>query len=101
MGFVKIGQEIGALVEKKNAAYGNSFINAAKILRILYPNGISIDQYQDVLTVVRIIDKLGRIANEKDAFGEDPWRDMAGYCILELQRQEDDKEKEKASNSGF
>jgi hypothetical protein len=32
--------------------------------------------------VVRILDKLFRIANDKSAFNEDPWQDIAGYGIL-------------------
>ena len=29
-----------------------------------------------------MIDKLFRIANKKDAFDENPWRDIAGYALL-------------------
>lgn len=32
--------------------------------------------------VVRVVDKLFRIANHKDAFGENPWADIAGYAVL-------------------
>lgn len=84
---VKLSEEatkIGELLEKKNAAYGNAFENTAKVLKILYPEGLKPAQYQDLLTVTRIIDKLFRIANQKDAFGEDPWSDIAGYAILSL-----------------
>jgi hypothetical protein len=35
-----------------------------------------------MLAVVRILDKLFRIANDKNAFNEDPWQDIAGYGIL-------------------
>jgi hypothetical protein len=85
--FVEIGTEIGELLEKKNAAYGNSFEEAKKILEVLFPNGVQLSQYQDLLTVVRIIDKLFRIASDKTAFAEDPWRDIAGYAILSLWSQ--------------
>lgn len=80
--YEKIGQEIGSLVDDKNAAYGNSFAESYKILSVLYPNGISPEQYTDALAIIRVIDKLFRIANKKDAFGESPWRDIAGYAIL-------------------
>jgi hypothetical protein len=80
--YEKIGQEIGSLVDEKNAAYGNSFAESYKILSVLYPNGISPEQYTDALAIIRVIDKLFRIANKKDAFGESPWRDIAGYAIL-------------------
>ena len=53
-------------------AYGDSFGRAGQVLKVLYPDGIILDQYDDMLAVVRIIDKLFRIANNKDAFGESP-----------------------------
>lgn len=76
--------KIGALLEKKNAAYGNVFEQTAQVLRVLFPNGVAPVQYQDLLTITRIIDKLFRIANDKNAFSEDPWSDIAGYAILSL-----------------
>lgn len=82
MKFKKKAEEIGDLVEEKNAAYGNSFEESEKIMRVLYPNGISPDQYKDALAMIRVIDKQFRIANKKDAFGENPWSDIAGYGIL-------------------
>lgn len=75
-------EAIGKLVAEKNAAYGSSFAEAHHILKVLYPNGIGTEQYTDALAVIRVIDKLFRIANKKDAFGESPWRDIAGYAIL-------------------
>jgi hypothetical protein len=75
-------QVLGKLVDEKQAAYGNSFGNAGKVMAVLYPNGISLEQMDDALVVVRIIDKLFRIANRKDAFGESPFNDIAGYGLL-------------------
>ena len=40
------------------------------------------NQYKDTLAVARIIDKLFRIANRKNAFDESPWMDIAGYGLL-------------------
>jgi len=80
--YLKIAEEIGNLVEEKNEAYGNSFADSYKILSVLYPDGIKPDQYTDALAIIRVIDKLFRIATDKDAFGESPWRDIAGYAIL-------------------
>lgn len=77
-----IGQNIGKLVERKNKAYGDSFNQSGEFLKILYPDGIQPDQYQDMLGIVRVFDKMMRIANEKGAFDENPWEDVAGYGIL-------------------
>lgn len=80
--FELLGAELGRLVTEKQAAYGDSFGKAGQIMRILYPNGIALEQMDDALTVVRIVDKLFRIATDRDAFGESPFRDIAGYGIL-------------------
>jgi len=85
-----IGLEIGSLVTEKNAKYGDSFANSPKILEILYPNGVTVDKYRDMLAVTRIIDKLFRIATDKHALGESPYNDIAGYGILGV--YEDQKE---------
>jgi len=80
--YAVLGRDIGRLVDEKNRAYGDSFNRAGDVLRILYPNGVSPDQYRDMLAVTRVIDKLFRIATAKEAYGESPWRDIAGYGIL-------------------
>lgn len=77
--------DLGALVDRKNAAYGDSFRKSGDIVRALYPQGIKPEQMDDALVMVRVIDKLFRIANKKDAFGEDPWQDIAGYALLMAQ----------------
>ncbi len=86
--YESIGTEIGKLVQEKNEAYGDSFGQACKILEVLYPNGISPTQYRDALAITRVIDKLFRLANKKDAFGESPWRDICGYAILGVANDE-------------
>ena len=88
--FEEVGAEIGRLVSKKNKAYGDSFRKSEGIIDILYENGISLNQYGDLLTVIRIIDKLFRIATHNDPFGEDAWRDIAGYAILKANEVENE-----------
>lgn len=78
----RTGQEIGRLVDEKDRAYGKSFDKSGEFLKILYPNGVQPDQYVDMLGIVRVFDKMMRIANRKDAFGENPWKDIVGYGIL-------------------
>jgi len=51
-------------------------------MRLLYPDGIRPDQYEDVLLLARDFDKNMRIANHRDAFGENPYSDKIGYAIL-------------------
>lgn len=82
--FESIGLEVGKLVTEKDAAYGNSFGTAPKILALLYPDGVRVDQYADLLTIVRMLDKLKRIATARADDPEDPWLDLCGYSLLRL-----------------
>ena len=62
-----------------------------EVFNILYPEGIQPYQYQDILTIARIMDKVFRIANlpasKKDLMGEEPWKDIAGYALLALSKR--------------
>lgn len=92
---MQIGTEIGELVEAKNAAYGSSFAKAGEFLGLLYPNGILPEQFADALLLVRIFDKQMRIATDRDALGESPYRDIAGYGILGASLHEPRSQKER------
>jgi len=76
------GQKIGKLVDRKNQAYGDAFRLSGSILKILYPKEVKQEQYDDMLAIIRVVDKLFRIATDRDALGDDPWADIAGYAIL-------------------
>lgn len=93
MNYSEIGTQIGQLVEKKQAAYGDSFGKSGEVMWILYPNGIPTEKLDDALVVVRVLDKLFRIATDRDALGETPWRDIAGYALLATKRVDDSRSK--------
>lgn len=80
--FETLGKELGELVSSKNKAYGNSFGKAGEFLKLLYPNGIEPEQYTDILLLVRMWDKLMRVATHKDYNDESPYMDIGGYAIL-------------------
>lgn len=80
--FCATAREVGELVTAKDAAYGSSFAKSGEFLKLLYPSSIQPEQYGDALLLVRIFDKQMRIATDKDALGENPYRDIAGYGIL-------------------
>ena len=88
MNYESLAAEIGKLVSEKNEAYGDSFGEASKILEVLYPEGIPVSGYRDALALIRVIDKLFRLTNRKDAFGESPWRDICGYALLGVANDE-------------
>jgi hypothetical protein len=88
----EIGRQIGEVVDVKNAAYGSSFDDCGTFIRLLYPNGIPPEAYDDVLTLSRMFDKMKRIATAQgkvDPMGEDPYSDLAGYAILAVRRRSD------------
>ena len=84
----EISLDLGSLLEEKNKAYGSAFSKSSEVLKILYPNGIEPDQYTDLLLTTRILDKLFRIATDKSAFNEEPWKDIAGYGLLGIYKEQ-------------
>ena len=89
--YEQLGREIGSLVEEKQEAYGDSFNKSGEILKILFPDGVKPEQYTDLLAITRILDKLFRISSKKEAFGESPYRDLAGYALLGIEFSEKSK----------
>lgn len=90
--FELIAEEIGKLVTEKNKAYGNAFFECSEFLKLLYPNGINPENYGDMLFVCRVFDKLKRIATNKNAFSEDPYKDIIGYGLLATHNNKKRKE---------
>lgn len=82
--YQKIADQIAGILREKNKSYGDSYGKSPEFLRLLYPNGVTPEQYPDLLFVVRIFDKLMRIASQKDAFNEDAFLDICGYSTLSL-----------------
>lgn len=87
----EIAAEVGEVVVEKNIAYGSSFEKCGDFLKLLYPDGIRPEQYTDALLIVRMFDKMMRIASRKDAFGESPYKDMAGYAVCGTLKDEPGK----------
>jgi len=71
---------------EKNRKYGDAVRKTLGMLNELYPEGIRPDQYSDLLLLVRVMDKLIRIATytpeRREADDESPWADVRGYGIL-------------------
>jgi hypothetical protein len=92
MTYKHLGYDVGKLVEEKQVQYGDSVGKSARILETLFPSGIPVHSFPDALLIVRILDKLSRLAQRgpeaKDLGGESPWRDIAGYGLLGLMKDE-------------
>lgn len=74
--------ELAAMLLEKNRSYGDS---------ALHPVGIFAKGRASDLLHVRIDDKLNRIRNAPDAFGEDVVHDLIGYLVLLQLAREDEK----------
>ena len=83
--YQEIANDLVELLDEKNAAYGNSFLDTPEILKILYPEGVATDDFENLLTITRILDKIYRIANNDTS--EDPWFDIAGYAFLAMRKR--------------
>jgi len=80
-----IARDVASMVKEKNREYGGAFQKVSHILSILFPNGIPTSKYHDVAILVRVLDKICRIAsaNDKDV-KKDAWLDIVGYGLLRL-----------------
>jgi hypothetical protein len=93
--FTELANGIGQLVEEKNKAYGSAFDKAGDFLRVLYPDGIKPEQYKDMLCIVRVFDKLMRIATSYEGTEEkkvDAYSDLMGYGLLGLRASLEEQE---------
>ena len=73
------------LVHKKNIAYGDASGKTQAILKTLFPDGVPVESYKDMLLMIRCFDKFSRIATNNDEFGESPWKDIMGYAMLAIE----------------
>lgn len=85
-GYEALGADVGRLVERKQREYGDATRKAGAILHLLYPDGIAPEQYADLHGIVRVADKLCRIANGNQG-DESAWVDVAGYGLLGAARR--------------
>ena len=89
--FQALANKLGEKVAAKNLAYGNAAVISGKILELIFPDGVPPSKYRDLLLISRILDKIMRIANKKDAFGESPYEDLMGYGLIGLKADEEEK----------
>lgn len=98
--FKDIAVETAEILEIKNRAYGNSFNKTSEFLKLLFPDGVVDDQYCHLMYIIRVLDKIGRIANSSLLPPEegiiDAYKDINGYTTLMLKMLYDSIEKQKA-----
>jgi hypothetical protein len=97
--YEELGKKIGSLIQEKQESYGDSFHKSGEVMKQLFPKGIPPESYVDALALVRIIDKLFRLATDPNYNGENSWGDIAGYALLRLGDVENRKAASKSDSS--
>ena len=80
--YEEAGSLLGQLVIEKRKQYGGGALErSSAVLTLLYPDGIQPDQYPDAMSIMRVVEKLSRIAggNQGD---ENAWVDIAGHGMV-------------------
>lgn len=91
--YEKKALEVAQLVFEKNQAYGDSLSAMAQILELLYGESIPKEKYEELHYIIRILDKISRVTSgHKDAFEEDPFKDIMGYSLNKLAHLQSDFE---------
>ena len=82
--FQELASELAEMLTEKNRKYGDSYARMAHVLPIFYPEGVPGNHLLDAVFILRIVDKLMRIASAQKDDDEDPVMDIAGYAILRM-----------------
>jgi hypothetical protein len=81
-----VGKFVTTNTIEKNRKYGDAARKVTDLLYVLYPDGIAPANYPDALLLIRLLDKVVRLASydeeRKAADDESPWVDVAGYGVL-------------------
>lgn len=83
----KIVEPFPAFLAEKAEKYGEAFENCGDFLRLVFPEDVQPKDYEKLLYVTRVYDKLCRIAKGAES-EENPVKDILGYSMLELLRNE-------------
>lgn len=79
---IQLSAELGPFLVEKNLAYGDSARRVSRMLEVFFPDGIPAKRIEDAYYMIQILNKLGRVAEDNDPMGEDPWLDACGYAML-------------------
>ena len=76
-------QKIEDVFNKKSEEYGDTDLKVGKMMDILYPEGITLEQYGDFLFSLKILEKISRLSskNISEEAKTDLIQDLAGYGI--------------------
>ncbi len=78
---------LAELVEDKKRLYGDSVLRVARIMAVLYPDGVHFEQYKTAFVLVRLLDKVCRLSSPTLDDPEDQWEDIAGYALRMMEEK--------------
>ena len=78
--FENIAKQVVDAVQRGNKETGNCITETTKVIRILFPNGIPSGKEQDEAIIVRILDKMFRIANAQGNTSA-IWQELTAYAL--------------------
>ena len=80
--------------KKRNEEYGSSYLRHGEIMKLLFPNGITLETadhfYYFHIFVLELV-KIIRIANSMQAGTSslDSWKDLAVYAAMFVEKEEE------------
>lgn len=77
-------QNLEDVFNKKSEEYGDTDLKVGRMMDILYPEGVPLEQYGDFLFSLKILEKISRLSskNISEEARADLMQDLAGYGIL-------------------
>jgi len=86
--FEKLGQEAGAMVERRHAKHGDTYARAGSAMRLLFPKGIPSEQMNNALFLSRIWDQMVKASQDEGT--ESPYNEIL-LLSLEALRHDDQR----------
>jgi hypothetical protein len=90
--------DFGTFLEKKGERYGETYLKVNRVMAIMYPDGIPPHCLDGIGSFIRVVEKLLRLSNKANMTPEEatreeesPWKDIAGYSVLEAMKVENRK----------
>lgn len=78
--FENVAKQIVDSVKAAERETGNCFTKSTEVIRILFPAGIPPGKEQEVASMLRIIDKMFRIANNPGSTATE-WQVLSAYAL--------------------
>jgi len=90
--YEKLGNDIKPIVEKLESDYGHSLGETKEILKMMYPNGVNQEQLGDVVSIVRMLDEMFKVARIDGAVSDENrdevWKEMIAKAFATVAQEQ-------------